>query len=114
MASILSQLAREDRLAVVESLAVDSPKTKLFAQKLKAWARLRPAPVLVITDKLDENLYPVVAQPAQRAARRARYADPVSLVRFKNVLVTKGAVASSRRCSDENAVKQPAKTTPSA
>src|SRR3954465_1259058 len=52
--SILSQLARDGRLAVVESLAVDSPKTKLLAQKLKAMGL---DSVLVIADQIDENLH---------------------------------------------------------
>ena len=54
MCSILSQLAREDRVAVVEELAVDAPKTKLLARKLKDMGL---DSVLVITDKLDENLW---------------------------------------------------------
>src|SRR5437763_10199142 len=36
LCSILSQLAREDRIRVVESFAVDQPKTKLLAQKVKS------------------------------------------------------------------------------
>ena len=54
VASILSQLVREDRLAVVDSISVDSPKTKLFAQKIKGMGY---DSVLVITDSLDENVY---------------------------------------------------------
>jgi large subunit ribosomal protein L4 len=54
MASILSQLAREDRLAVVDAFAVDAPKTKLFAQKIKGMGY---DSVLVITDSLDENVF---------------------------------------------------------
>src|SRR4029077_5891510 len=50
VASILSQLVREDRLAVIDDLAVDSPKTKLFVQKMKALGL--SGTVLVITDKL--------------------------------------------------------------
>jgi large subunit ribosomal protein L4 len=54
MASILSQLARDGRrLAVVDTLKVDSPKTKLLAQKLKAMGL---DSVLVIADTVDENL----------------------------------------------------------
>src|SRR5712671_2438434 len=53
MASILSQLAREDRLCVVSEFKVESPKTKLLAQKVKA---LGLDGALVITDALDENL----------------------------------------------------------
>src|SRR6476619_4971000 len=51
--SILSQLAREDRLSIIEDLSVDAAKTKLLAQKLKGMGL---DSVLVITDNLDENL----------------------------------------------------------
>ena len=54
MASILSQLAREGRLAVVDSIKVDSPKTKTLAAKFKA---MNLESVLVIADEVDENLY---------------------------------------------------------
>ena len=49
--------------------------------------------VLIITDSVDENLYPVLAQSAQRARGRAAQADPVSLLQFENTLLTRGAVA---------------------
>ncbi len=56
--SILSQLAREDRVAVIEDIAVEAPKTKLLADKIKAMGMgLNGESVLVITDNLDENLY---------------------------------------------------------
>lgn len=91
MASILSRLASEGRLAVVDSLAVDAPKTKLFAQKIKSMGlgdRL-----LVITDELDENLYLASRNLPTVLVLEAQEADPVSLVRFPKVLVTKNAVA---------------------
>lgn len=91
MASILSRLASEGRLTVVDSLAVDAPKTKLFAQKIKGMGlgdRL-----LVITDELDENLYLASRNLPTVLVLEAQEADPVSLVRFPNVLVTKNAVA---------------------
>jgi large subunit ribosomal protein L4 len=90
LASILSQLAREGRLAVVENFMVDSPKTRQLAQKVKGMGM---DSVLIITDNLDENLVlsarnlinVLVVEPGQ--------ADPVSLLRFSNTLITKGAVA---------------------
>jgi large subunit ribosomal protein L4 len=54
MCSILSQLARENRIAVVDSLKLDAPKTKLLAAKLKGMGY---ESVLLITDAFDENLY---------------------------------------------------------
>jgi large subunit ribosomal protein L4 len=90
VAAILSQLAREDRLAVVESFAVDAPKTKLVAQKLKG---LGFDSVLVITDNLDDNLMLASRNLPNVLVLEAHQADPVSLVRFPKVLMTKGAVA---------------------
>ncbi|MFT3736073.1 MAG: 50S ribosomal protein L4 [Rhodocyclaceae bacterium] len=90
MASILSQLVREDRLAVVESVSLESPKTKLFAQKLKGYG---VESVLVITDEVDENLYLSSRNLPNVLVLAAHEADPVSLVRFPRVLITRAAVA---------------------
>lgn len=90
IASILSQLAREDRLAVVENFAVEAPKTKLVAQKLKGMGL---ESVLVITDGFDENLFLAARNLPNVLVLEAQQADPVSLVRFPKVLMTKGAVA---------------------
>ena len=89
MASIFSQLAREGRLVVVDSLTVDSPKTKELAAKFKA---LNVESVLVIAEEVDENLYLASRNLTNVLVVEPRYADPVSLVHFKKVLVTKGAV----------------------
>ena len=89
MASILSQLAREGRLAVVESLTVDSPKTKPLAAKFKA---MNLASVLVIADEIDENLYLASRNLVNILVVEPRYADPVSLVHYRKVLVTKAAM----------------------
>jgi len=89
MASILSQLAREGRLAVVESLSVDSPKTKLLAARLKA---MNLDSVLVIADQVDENLYLASRNLVNVLVVEPRYADPVSLVHYRKVLVTRAAV----------------------
>ena len=90
LAAILSQLAREDRLAVVENFSVDSPKTKQLAQKIKGMGL---ESVLVITDNLDENLYLSSRNLPNVLVLEVNETDPISLVRFKNVLLTKGAVA---------------------
>ncbi|MCI4440577.1 LSU ribosomal protein L4P [Tibeticola sediminis] len=89
MASIFSQLAREGRIAVVDSMRVDSPKTKQFADKLKA---MNLKSVLVIADEVDENLYLASRNLPNVLVVEPRYADPVSLVRYSKVLVTKGAM----------------------
>lgn len=90
IASILSQLAREDRLAVVENFAVEAPKTKLVAQKLKG---MGIDSVLLITDNIDDNLMLASRNLPNVLVLEAHRADPVSLVRFPKVLMTKGAVA---------------------
>ena len=89
MASIFSQLAREGRLAVVDSFKVESPKTKLLAAKFKA---MNLDSVLVIAEEVDENLYLASRNLVNILIVEPRYADPVSLVHFKKVVVTKGAV----------------------
>lgn len=90
VAAILSQLAREDRLAVVESFSLEAPKTKLFSQKLKAMGL---ESVLLITDSFDENLYLSSRNLPNVLVLEAHQADPISLVRFPKVLLTKGALA---------------------
>jgi large subunit ribosomal protein L4 len=90
IASILSQLVREDRLAVVEDIDVDAPKTKLFAQKIKGMGY---DSVLVITDALDENVFLASRNLQDVLVLEVGEADPVSLIRFPKVLMTKGAVA---------------------
>ena len=89
MASIFSQLAREGRLSVVDSLTVDSPKTKVLADKFKA---MNLSSVLVIADVVDENLYLASRNLVNILVVEPRYADPVSLVHYKKVLVTKTAM----------------------
>lgn len=91
-AAILSKLVAENRLVVVDSLFVDSPKTKQFADKIKALG-LADTRVLVITDSLDENLYLSSRNLPNVLVLEAYQADPVSLVRFPRVVVTRSAVA---------------------
>lgn len=89
LSSIFSQLAREERLVVVETFTLDAPKTKLLAQKLKDMGL---ANVLIITESVDENL--------QLSSRNLPFvnivsvanADPVSLIRHDKVIVTRNAV----------------------
>ena len=90
IAAILSQLAREDRLAVVDGFSIEAPKTRLLSQKLKGMGL---DSVLVITDEMDENLFLSSRNLHQVLVLEVNEADPVSLVRFPKVLVTKGALA---------------------
>ncbi len=90
IAAILSQLAREGRLCVVESFAVDAPKTKLVADKLKS---MGVNEALIITDSVDDNLYLSSRNLPTVLVVEPRHADPVSLLRFEKTILTKAAVA---------------------
>ena len=89
--SILSQLAREGRLSVVEDFAVEAPKTKLLSDKLKTMGCLDS--VLIIADEFNENLMLASRNLPNVLIVEPRYADPVSLVFFKKILITKLALA---------------------
>ena len=89
MASILSQLVREDRLAVTDELALGEPKTKLLAGMLKDMGL---GHVLILTHELDENLYLASRNLPNVMVLEARHADPVSLMRFEKVLMSRAAV----------------------
>lgn len=88
--AILSQLVRDNRLSVVDSFTVDTPKTKTLAQKLKGMGMNE---VMIITDSVDENLYLSSRNLPHVMVVEVGHADPVSLLRFANVLMTRGAVA---------------------
>lgn len=90
MTSILSQLAREDRIRVVEELTLEAPKTKLLAQKVKAMGFDE---VLLITDEVDQNLELSSRNLPNVAVLTVRQANPVALVRFPHVLFTRKALA---------------------
>ncbi|WP_029463317.1 50S ribosomal protein L4 [Serpentinimonas barnesii] len=89
MASILSQLVREGRLAVVDAITLEAPKTKLLADKFKA---MNLKSVLLIADQVDENLYLASRNLPHVLVLEPRYADPLSLVHYKKVIVTPGAI----------------------
>lgn len=90
LSAILSQLAREGRLSVIESFVVAQPKTKLLAQKLKGMGL---SSVLVITDSVDENLYLSSRNLPNVLVIEPKHTDPVSLLKFERTLLTRGAVA---------------------
>jgi large subunit ribosomal protein L4 len=90
VAAILSQLVREDRLAVVDNFSVEAPKTRLVAQKLKG---MGIDSVLLITDSLDENLLLAARNLPNVLVVEPQEADPVSLIRFPRVLMTKAAMS---------------------
>jgi large subunit ribosomal protein L4 len=90
IASILSKLARDGRLSVVDGFSLEAPKTKLLAQKVKGMGM---ESVLIITDSLDQNLFLAGRNLTNVRVVEPRQADPVSLLRFDHTLITKGAVA---------------------
>jgi large subunit ribosomal protein L4 len=92
MAAILSQLAREDRLRVVSEFKLDAPKTKLLAQKVKSLG-FEELLVLTTDDDMDENLMLSARNLRNVLVMSVRNANPVALVRFPNVVLTKAAVA---------------------
>ncbi|WP_047552508.1 50S ribosomal protein L4 [Methylotenera sp. G11] len=90
MQTILSELVRQDRLSVVEEFNVETPKTKALAEKIKGLGYTDG--VLVLTDGFDENLYLSSRNLTNVMVVEAQFADPVSLVRFPNVVATAAAV----------------------
>lgn len=87
--SILSELVRQDRLVVVEKFEIDSPKTKVLAQKLKDMAL---TDALIITANVDENLFLAARNLYKVDVRDVQGIDPVSLIAFDKVVVTVDAV----------------------
>ncbi|WP_126444106.1 50S ribosomal protein L4 [Sulfuricystis multivorans] len=90
LATILSQLVREDRLAIIEEFHVGAPKTRLVAEKLK---KMGLDSVLLVTDDLNENLMLATRNLPNVLVLEPRQADLLSLIRFPKVLMTKGAVS---------------------
>lgn len=91
MCSILSQLAREDRLAVVDSIALEAPKTRLLAIRLRAMGL--DSSTLILTDAQDENLMLAARNLPNVLVLEARHADPLSLVHYGKVLITRSALS---------------------
>lgn len=89
MRSILSELARTDRLMVVEAFAVEQPKTKLLVEALKGFGVEN---VLIVSGEVDQNLYLAARNLHQVDVRDVDGVDPVSLIAFDKVIVTVDAV----------------------
>jgi len=87
--SIISELARTGRLIVVDEFKVDAPKTKDFKANLE---KLNVSDALVVTEGFDEYLYLSARNLYQADVCDVASLDPVSLVGFKNVVMTQGAV----------------------
>ena len=89
MRSILSELARTDRLLIVEALDVEQPKTKLLAETLKGYGVDN---VLIVADNVDKNLYLASRNLHKVDVRDVEGADPVSLIAYDKVMITVDAV----------------------
>ncbi len=87
--SIFSELARQDRLVVVEAFDVDEPKTKALVEKLE---ELGMREVLILTEEVNENLYLSARNLHKVDVRDAAGLDPVSLIRYEKVMVTVAAL----------------------
>lgn len=85
MASILSELLRQERLVVVDSFAISAPKTKELVGKL---SDMGLEDVLIINDAADENLYLAARNLYHVGVCDAASVDPVSLIGFSTVLIT--------------------------
>ena len=85
LSSILSELARQDRLVLVDSITIDAPKTKGLLAKLKS---LDLHNVLIVADEVDQNLYLSARNLPYVEVRDVQGADPVSLIGFEKVLMT--------------------------
>jgi large subunit ribosomal protein L4 len=90
LCSILSQLAREDRLRVVDEFRLEQPKTKLLAQKVRSMGFEQ---LLVLTDEVDQNLRLSSRNLPNIEVMPVSHANPVALVRCANLVLTKAAVA---------------------
>lgn len=89
MRCILSELARTERLVVVEGFALETPKTKALIAKL---GQYQLSDVLIVTEELDESLYLASRNLHKVDVRDVQGIDPVSLIRFEKVVVTVGAL----------------------
>jgi large subunit ribosomal protein L4 len=83
--SVLSELVRQDRLVVVESLQLEAPKTRLLAGKLK---ELDLDSVLILNEAFDESLFLAARNLPNVGICDAASIDPVVLIRFEKVLIT--------------------------
>ena len=89
MRSILSELARSERLIVVESMSLDQPKTKLLVEELKGFGLEN---VLIVASEVDQNLYLASRNLHKVDVRDVEGVDPVSLIAYDKVMVTVDAV----------------------
>jgi large subunit ribosomal protein L4 len=89
MQSIMSELARQGRLMVVERLDLEAPKTKLLVQQLGEYGVDN---VLIVSAQVDENLYLAARNLHKVDVRDVEGVDPVSLIGHDKVMITIDAI----------------------
>lgn len=92
LASIYSRLVKDGRLSVIDKLTIEAPKTKLLVEKIKGLG-LQNERLLIIANNIDDNLYLSARNLPNVLVVEPHQADPVSLIRFSKVLVTRDAIA---------------------
>lgn len=93
MATIYSKLVADARLSVVETITAELPKTKAFAQQLKSLGLEGKLLIVVAEEELNDNLILASRNLKEVLVVPPRYADPLCLLYFDKVVVTKAAVA---------------------
>jgi large subunit ribosomal protein L4 len=87
--SMLSELARSERLLVTDGINLEAPKTRLLAQQLKEWSL---SSVLIVVEASDEKLYLAARNLPHVEVIAVTALNPLSLVAYDKVLMTVGAV----------------------
>jgi len=87
--SMLSELARQDRLVATDAITLEAPKTRLLANQLKSWSLDN---VLIVIEATDEKLYLAARNLPHVEVIEASQLNPLSLVSYDKVLMTVGAV----------------------
>ena len=93
MATIYSKLVADERLTVVETIKADLPKTKAFAAQLKTMGLNTKTLIIVEDEELSDNLILASRNMKDVLVVPPRYADPLCLLYFDKIVVTKAAVA---------------------
>ena len=87
--SILSELARTDRLVVTDNIPLEAAKTRLLANQLKSWSLEK---VLIVVEATDEKLYLAARNLPYVEVLEATALNPLSLASYDKVLMTVAAV----------------------
>ncbi len=87
--TMLSELVRRDQLVVTQELALEAPKTKLLAEKLKS---LGLGKTLIVVEAIEEKLFLAARNLTHVQVLPVAALDPLSLVSYDKVLMTVGAV----------------------